>query len=79
MAAVLIALAVGLFFLGRALGWWDSTRTLTVPANAKTLTLRTFGGSGDVSISVTDPSGNLVAYDADEVINWSYDQRGDLE
>lgn len=30
---------------------------LTVPANAKTLTLRTFGGSGDVSISVTDPSG----------------------
>lgn len=32
---------------------------LTVPANAKTLTLRTFGGSGDVSISVTDPSGKV--------------------
>jgi PA domain-containing protein/pre-peptidase len=30
---------------------------LTVPANAKTLTLRTYGGSGDVSISVTDPKG----------------------
>ena len=30
---VLIALAVGLFFLGRALGWWDSTKTLTVPAD----------------------------------------------
>ncbi|HXP00521.1 MAG TPA: PA domain-containing protein [Luteibacter sp.] len=33
--------------------------SLTVPANAKTLTLRTFGGSGDVSISVTDPSGKV--------------------
>jgi hypothetical protein len=32
---------------------------LTVPANAKTLTLRTFGGSGDVSISVTDPNGKV--------------------
>ncbi|HEY4293837.1 PA domain-containing protein [Luteibacter sp.] len=32
---------------------------LDVPANAKTLTLRTFGGSGDVSISVTHPSGTV--------------------
>ncbi|MGE7138901.1 PA domain-containing protein [Luteibacter sp. NPDC031894] len=32
---------------------------LTVPANAKTLTLRTYGGSGDVSISVTNPSGTV--------------------
>jgi len=31
--------------------------TLDVPARAKTLSLRTFGGSGDVSISVTDPKG----------------------
>ena len=29
----------------------------TVPAGAKTLSLRTYGGSGDVSISVTDPAG----------------------
>ena len=35
--------------------------TLDVPANAKTLTLRTFGGSGDVSISVTDPAGKTTA------------------
>ncbi|MDQ7994435.1 MAG: PA domain-containing protein [Luteibacter sp.] len=34
---------------------------LTVPANAKTLTLRTYGGSGDVSISVTDPKGVVKA------------------
>jgi hypothetical protein len=34
---------------------------LTVPANAKTLTLRTYGGSGDVSISVTDPKGTVKA------------------
>ncbi|MEX1829569.1 PA domain-containing protein [Luteibacter sp. CQ10] len=33
--------------------------TLDVPANAKTLSLRTYGGSGDVSISVTDPSGKV--------------------
>ncbi|UPG85410.1 serine protease [Luteibacter aegosomatis] len=33
--------------------------TLDVPANAKTLGLRTYGGSGDVSISVTDPSGKV--------------------
>ncbi len=31
VAAVLVALAAGLFFLGRARGWWDSTKTLTVP------------------------------------------------
>ncbi len=30
---VLVVLAVGLFFLGRALGWWDSTKTLTVPSD----------------------------------------------
>lgn len=35
--------------------------TLDVPAGAKSLTLRTFGGSGDVSISVTDPSGKVTA------------------
>jgi hypothetical protein len=34
---------------------------LTVPANAKTLTLRTYGGSGDVSISVADPKGVVKA------------------
>jgi hypothetical protein len=34
---------------------------LTVPAGAKTLTLRTYGGSGDVSISVTDPKGVVKA------------------
>jgi serine/threonine-protein kinase len=33
VVGVLIALAVGLFFLGRALGWWDSTKTLTVPSD----------------------------------------------
>ena len=33
LIAVLLALAVGLFFLGRALGWWDSTKTLTVPTD----------------------------------------------
>ena len=33
VAVVLIALAVGLFFLGRALGWWGATRTLTVPSD----------------------------------------------
>jgi serine/threonine-protein kinase len=33
VVAILIALAVGVFFLGRALGWWDSTPTLTVPAD----------------------------------------------
>jgi serine/threonine-protein kinase len=33
IAALLVALAVGLFFLGRSLGWWDSTRTLTVPTD----------------------------------------------
>jgi hypothetical protein len=33
--------------------------TLAVPAGAKTLNLRTYGGSGDVSISVTDPSGKV--------------------
>lgn len=32
---------------------------LTVPAGAKSLTLRTYGGSGDVSISVTDPTGKV--------------------
>jgi hypothetical protein len=38
-----------------------STRAyqLTVPANAKALSLRTFGGSGDVSITVTFPDGKL--------------------
>jgi eukaryotic-like serine/threonine-protein kinase len=30
---VLVVLAVALFFLGRALGWWDSTKTLTVPSD----------------------------------------------
>jgi len=34
---------------------------LTVPANAKALTLRTFGGSGDVSISVKAPGGATTA------------------
>jgi serine/threonine-protein kinase len=33
VAGVLIAVAVGVFFLGRTLGWWDSTKTLTVPAD----------------------------------------------
>ncbi|MDF4026730.1 serine protease [Luteibacter sp. PPL201] len=33
--------------------------SLDVPANAKSLSLRTFGGTGDVSISVTDPSGKV--------------------
>ena len=33
VAAILIALAVGMFFLGRALGWWGSPRTLTIPAD----------------------------------------------
>ena len=30
---LLVVLAVALFFLGRALGWWDSTKTLTVPSD----------------------------------------------
>jgi hypothetical protein len=32
---------------------------LDVPANAKMLSLRTYGGSGNVSISVTDPGGTV--------------------
>ncbi len=31
--ALLVAVAVLIFFLGRAFGWWDSTKTLTVPAD----------------------------------------------
>lgn len=40
-----------------------STRvySLVVPANAKALTLRTLGGTGDVSISVTLPNGTKVS------------------
>ena len=30
---LLVVLAVLLFFVGRRLGWWDSTKTLTVPAD----------------------------------------------
>ena len=33
VVGVLVVLAVALFFLGRALGWWDSTKTLTVPSD----------------------------------------------
>jgi len=30
---LLVVLAVALFFVGRSLGWWDSSKTLTVPTN----------------------------------------------
>ena len=33
LLALLVALGVLLFFVGRSLGWWDSTKTLTVPAD----------------------------------------------
>ena len=33
LIALLVALAVLLFFVGRSLGWWDSAKTLTVPAD----------------------------------------------
>jgi serine/threonine-protein kinase len=33
LIALLVLLGVGVFFLGRSLGWWGSPKTLTVPAD----------------------------------------------
>ena len=33
LIGLLVVLAVLLFFVGRSLGWWDSTKTLTVPTD----------------------------------------------
>jgi serine/threonine-protein kinase len=67
--ALVALLGVGLFFLGRSLGWWDSAKTLTVPADVvgkpvavATTELHSLGFSNVTSQQQTSsvPAGNVI-------------------
>jgi serine/threonine-protein kinase len=70
LLGLLVLLGVLIFFLGRSLGWWDSTKTLTVPAdvigkpvNAATTELHALGFS-NISTQTQNssvPAGNVIA------------------
>jgi serine/threonine-protein kinase len=70
LIGLLVLLAVLLFFVGRSLGWWDSAKTLTVPADvvgktadAATTELHQVGFSHVATqpqTSATVPSGSVV-------------------
>jgi serine/threonine-protein kinase len=66
---LLLLLGLGLFFLGKSLGWWDSAKTLTVPADvvgkpvaAATTELHGLGFSNVTSQQQTSsvPAGNVI-------------------
>jgi eukaryotic-like serine/threonine-protein kinase len=69
IVGLLVLLGLGLFFLGRSLGWWDSAKTLTVPSNvvgkpaaAATTELHDLGFSNVTSQQQTSsvPAGNVI-------------------